>query len=136
MAQSLISSLVILSALLSLSCAGKAIDDPGATGDGDGDGETPVQPIDPLSDAGFPDAYEERVLEYCENLESCGELPDGLSCRDLFREAEFIYNLEARQCRSLMLDTLDCMNESWQECGVVPDVCVDVTYQLENECLY
>lgn len=121
-----------LSALSQPGCGGKAVDDPSGNG-GDGDGDTPVAPADPLSDEGFPDALSDRFDEYCANMEGCDVPLDRATCREAEGQVSRVYDVESRDCRSLILESLDCINDTWSNCTAGSE-CSGVASQLNDQC--
>jgi hypothetical protein len=122
---------LVLAALSQGGCGGKAVDDP--SGDGDGDGDTPAAPVDPLSDEGFPAALNDRFGDYCENVEGCDVPLDQATCQEAQGQISRVYDVETRVCRSLILESLDCLNETWNNCAGGPE-CSGVANELNNQC--
>src|SRR5690606_7784446 len=121
---------LVLSTLSQPGCGGKAVDDQSG---GDGDGDAPGGPVDPLSDEGFPDAVEDRFDEYCENLEGCNGVLDRATCEAAQDQLSLAYDTESRECRSLLLESFDCMNETWRNCTGGFE-CSDVARELNERC--
>lgn len=123
--------LAAASALVTIGCGGKATD--GVVGDGDQNG---TRQGDPLSDANFQKSIDVSVDKYCDNVHSCGDFESQRECVDLIDQAfERVYDTESRNCRAMILDAFDCVNESWRSCSDYGDGCDDVSDELSDECV-
>jgi hypothetical protein len=121
---------LVLSTLSQAGCGGKAVDDQSG---GDGDGDTPGAPVDPLSDEGFPDALNEGFADYCANAAACDVPLDPATCQDAPSQVSRVYDVEARDCRALLLESLDCMNDTWSNCAAGSE-CSGVATRLNERC--
>lgn len=126
----LLSLALSLAVLSPPGCGGKAIDDQSG---GDGDGDGPAVPSDPLSDEGFPDAFEDRFDEYCEKVEGCDVQLDRATCEEVKSQVSRFYDVESRECRSLILESLDCMSDTWRNCAP-SSTCSSVDDELNERC--
>lgn len=125
--------LTAAAALVSVGCGGKAIDDP-TNGDGDGNGPRP-SPSDPLSDSNFPENFDQAIENYCQKVVSCGAFGDERECTDQVGQGfSLAFDLSSRACRGLFLDTFNCIEESWTDCGDYSDGCYDIGEALTEEC--